>query len=405
MNSELTIAIALLITGVLVILTILIRWGLEKSAIPSLAGYLLLGFLLRWFTLSVDLLNENVMSYLEFLGDIGIVVLLFRVGMESDLKGLIGQLQNATPIWVGNVMLSAILGYLASFYLLNYSLTTSLYIAVALTATSVAVPVAVWRGAGALDSSDGKLLLDAAELDDISAIILMSLLFAVVPVLHTDSNGVLLSTVLSTGGILLGKLVLLGCFCYAFARFLKPRLTKSLKRIAPIPDPLLMLVAIGFIISGLAGMIGFSIALGAFFAGLVFSHDPKVSALDRPLNILHDLFTPFFFIVTGLKIDPQTVLSAIYPGTVLLIAAIAGKFLGTLGPALFRVGWRSSILLGVSMIPRAEIAMIVMRHGQETNHDTVPQEIFSAMVLVTAVTCIVPPLILNPMLLHQKRKD
>lgn len=398
MDVEWEHAGVLLLTGTLLASAILIKWGLHRSAVPALIGYLLLGFLLRVTGTAAGFLNEGMVTHLGFLADIGVVALLFRVGLESDLKGLLGQLHNVPGIWLGNVFLSGVLGYAASAYLLGLPLIPSLYIAVALTATSVAVPVAIWREAEALKSPNGELMLDTAELDDVSAIFLISILFAVVPVLQAGENGALLPTILATGGILILKLLLFGGCCYAFSRFVEHRLTQVFNRIKPTPDPMLMLVATGSIIAALAGLLGFPIALGAFFAGLIYSRNPEAVMMNRPFGVLYNLFTPFFFIAIGLHVDPQLVTAAVVPGAILLVAAVLGKFIGTVAPAYRRIGWTGSLLLGVSMIPRAEIAMVVLRHGQELGEAVFPQEAFAAMVMVSAATCIFSPLILRPML-------
>jgi len=405
MDIEWEHAVVLLLTGTLVASAILIKWGLGKTAVPALIGYLLLGFLLRVTGTAAGFLTEGMVTHFGFLADIGVIALLFRVGLESDLKGLLGQLRSVPGIWLGNVLLSGVLGYVVSAYLLGLPLIPSLYIAVALTATSVAVPVDVWREAEALDSSNGELMLDIAELDDISAIFLMSLLFAAVPVLLAGENGALLPTILTTGGLLLLKLLLFGGCCYAFSRFVEHRLTQVFKRIKPMPDPMLMLVATGSIIAALAGLLGFSIALGAFFAGLIYSRDPEAVTMNRPFAVLYNLFTPFFFIAIGLHVDPQLVTAAVVPGAVLIVAAMLGKFIGTVAPAYRSIGWTGSLLLGVSMIPRAEIAMVVMQHGRELGEAVVPQKAFAAMVMVSAATCIFSPLILRPMLGRWSRKQ
>ena len=398
MDVEWEHAVVLLLTGTLVALGILIKWGLTRTAIPALIGYLLLGFLLRATGTASGFLTEGMVTHFGFLADIGVIALLFRVGLESNLEGLLGQLRNARGIWIGNVLLSGVLGYCTSAYLLDLSLIPSLYIAVALTATSVAVPVAVWREAEALKSPNGELMLDVAELDDVSAIFLMSLLFAAVPVLQAGANGALLPTILTTGGILLVKFLLFGALCYVFSRFVEHRLTRFMERIEPTPEPMLMLVASGSVIAALAGLMGFSIALGAFFAGLIYSRDPEAVMVSKGFVVIYNLFTPFFFIAIGLHVDPQLVTAAVVPGAILLAAAGLGKFIGTVGPAYRGIGWAGSLLLGVSMIPRAEIAMIVMQHGRALGEAVVPREAFAAMVMVSAATCIFSPLMLRPML-------
>lgn len=398
MGTELESAIVVLLTGGLIASAILMKWALEESPVPALIGYLLLGFSLRITGDGTGLLTDGMVTHFGFLADIGVVALLFRVGLDSHLQGLISQLRNVPSIWLGNVFLSGLLAYVAAAYVLSLPPIPCLYITVALTATSVAVPVAVWQEADLLASPNGQLLLDVAELDDVSAIVLMSLLFAIEPLLQSGTNGPLLTTVFATGGTLLLKLLLFFGACYLFSRFVEHRLTKFFKSIKPTPDPMLMLVATGFIIAAIAGLLGFSIALGAFFAGLVYSHDPDAVTLSRPFNVLYELFTPFFFIAIGLHVDPQLVTAAVIPGVALLVAAVLGKLLGTIAPAWRRIGYSGSLLLGISMIPRAEIAMMVVQHGRELGDAVFPPDVFAALIMVAAATCIFAPLILRPLL-------
>jgi Kef-type K+ transport system membrane component KefB len=391
-------AFALLLAGILIWLSLLAHWGLRRTSVPALLGYLVLGFLLRLTDAAWGFLTEGMMVRLDFLANLGVATLLFRVGLQSNLAGLLAQLRKARIIWLGDVLISGGIGYLTAYYLLGLAMLPSLYVAAALTATSVGVSVAIWRESNSLESTNGQTLVDVAEMDDISAIILMSLLLALTPVLQGGTTDALLPTVLQTGGSVLLKLLLFGGFCYAFSRFAEHPLTRLYERVQPMPDPMLMLAATGFVIAALAGLLGFSIAIGAFFAGLIFSRDPEAVTLTKPFSVLYDLFTPFFFISIGLHIDPQALTSATVAGIVLLAAAVLGKFLGAGGAALCVAGFNGAVLLGVSMIPRAEIAMILMQQGQQQGESVVPSDAYAAMVFVSATTCMVTPLILRPML-------
>ena len=405
MNGEMEHALIVLLTGGLILATILIKWGLKKTAVPPLVGYLLIGAVLRFTASGNGLLSDTTEGFLNALANIGVVVLLFRVGLDSNLQSLLGQFRKAWSIWLGNVLLSGILGYCTASWLLGWPLVTSLYTAVALTATSLAVPVAVWRDVDALDSPGGALLLDVAELDDLSAVLLMSLLFAVTPVLKQQNVAELVPTLLQTGIWLLVKLLLFGGLCYLFSHMAERPMTEFFIRIEPMPDPMLLLVATGFVFAAVAGLLGFSLAMGAFFAGLIFSRDPDAVRLERPFIVIHDLFSPFFFISVGMNIAPDAVTVAVVPGLFLLVAAVAGKFFGTITPAVPAIGRSEALLLSVSMIPRAEIAMIVMRHGRQFGSSAVSQEAFAAMVLVTAATCAASPLVLRRLLVRLRQKD
>lgn len=125
--------------------------------------------------------------------------MLFRIGLESNLHDLLSKLPRAAPIWIGNVALSGLPAYLISIYLLDLATIPSLFVAVALTATSVAVSAEVWREANALNSPNGDIFVDVAELDDLSGVALMALLIAVAPAILAGNNSAGLPALMTTG--------------------------------------------------------------------------------------------------------------------------------------------------------------------------------------------------------------
>ncbi|NET34481.1 MAG: cation:proton antiporter [Cyanothece sp. SIO1E1] len=398
MESESTLLILTLLVGATIVIAILIKAGLERIKIPALVGYLLLGLLMRSVDSQGLFTSTAVREVYGFLAELGIISLLFRVGLESNLAGLLRQLPHASIILVGNILFSGALGFAATYFLLQLALIPSLFVSVALTATSVGISVSVWQEAQALTSDNGELLLDLAELDDIVAIALMSLLLAVIPILNGDVEANFLPMLTQTIGPFLLKVFVFGAFCLIFSRYCERPLTQFFEAIEPAPDPMLMVAGTGFIIAALAGLLGFSVAVGAFFAGLVFSRDPEAVKLDASFSTLYEFFVPFFFINIGLQLEPQALTSSFGLGITLLIVAILGKIIGTSGPALVTVGWSSAVLLGLSMIPRAEIAMVIMQRGQQLGDWAVSPQVFAAMTIVSATTCIMTPLLLRPLL-------
>jgi Kef-type K+ transport system membrane component KefB len=174
----------ILLTGLVIVLVVLARSLLDRLSVPALVGYLGVGLGLRLLEDQWHLLGAEGLGIFEFLGQIGIVVLLFRVGLESDLPALLERLPQASLVWAGNVFISGGLGFVVLRILFGWALVPSLFGAVALTATSVGVSVAVWRDHDALDTPTGELMLDVAELDDLSGVILMALLFGAAPALR-----------------------------------------------------------------------------------------------------------------------------------------------------------------------------------------------------------------------------
>lgn len=178
------------------------------------------------------LLSPPVRDAFSFLADLGVIALLFKVGSKSHPGALARKLPQALKVWLGDISGSALFGFATSYYLLELPLIPSLIVATALTATSVGVSVAAWESRRALGSDNGQLLLDVAELDDISAIALMALLFALLPILHQGQTGILLALGITGAGFIAKFALFLG-LRYLFSRYLEPRLTHFTAHLEP----------------------------------------------------------------------------------------------------------------------------------------------------------------------------
>ncbi|MBW2390674.1 MAG: cation:proton antiporter [Deltaproteobacteria bacterium] len=385
-------AIPVMLVGLLLVIDLLLQAILRRTAVPSVVVHLAVGFALALADWRWGWLGVSGRGVIDLLGSVGIVFLLFRVGLESHISKLLENLRAASFIWIANVSVSGALGFLAARYGFGLELVPSLFVAVAMTATSVGVCVAAWREERALDSKRGQLLLDVAELDDVSAIVLMAVLFAVAPLLHDGQTGTLALSVGRAAAEVLIRLALFGLALGLFARFVEAPLTRLVGGFEPAPDRLITVVSVGLIVAAAAGALGFSLAIGAFFAGLVFSRDPEAVKLDANFDPLYDFFTPFFFIAIGMRVDPESLGGALPLGLLLFLVAAGGKLLGGGGGSLVALQPRGAVLLGISLMPRAEIAMVIMQHGMLLGAWAVSERLFSAMVVVSLLTCLVAPI-------------
>ncbi len=389
----------ILVTGLAVVANLTIKAGLERTVIPAMAGYLLMGVLLRLGDAQWGFMEPKCKEVFDFLAKIGVITLLFRVGLESDIKGLLAQLPQAGLIWVGDVAISGTAGFFAAYYLLHLKITASLIVATAFTATSVGISVAVWQNMNALKSSAGRLLIDVAEMDDISAVILMAMLFALLPVFKEASEvAAVLPAVGRTLGVFVLKFIAFGVFCICFSLYAEKPVTDYFRKMTRAPEPMLLVTGLGIIVAAAAGLLGFSFAIGAFFAGLVFSRDPDTVHMEANFLPIYGLFSPFFFIGIGLDIEPKAMASALEPAVILLVTAVLGKLIADGLPVLFMTGWTSALLIGASMTPRAEIAMIVMQRGLKLGDWAVKPEIYGAMIILGAATCLTSPFVVQIML-------
>jgi len=384
--------VPVLLIGLLLVVDLLLQALLRRTAVPAVVVHVALGFVLAVGEWQLSWLGDTGRVAIDLLGSVGIVFLLFRVGLESKVSKLLENLRGATLVWFADVTVSGSLGFLVAHHLLGLALVPSLFVAVAMTVTSVGVGVAVWREEGALDSKRGQLLLDVAELDDISGIVLMAVLFAVAPLLLDGNTGSLAASVGLTAASVLTRLLLFALAIALFARFVEAPLTRFVSRFEPEPDRLITVVCVGLVVAAMAGALGFSLAIGAFFGGLAFSRDHEAVKLDTYFDPLYDFFTPFFFVAIGMRIDPEVVGAALPLGLLLFPVAAAGKLLGAGGGSLIALRPGGAALLGVSMIPRAEISMVIMQYGMQLGPWAVSERIFSAMVVVSLLTCTVAPI-------------
>ncbi len=384
-------ALLVLLVGAAILLAVALRHACEWLKIPPLVGYILIGIGLSSLDGIAYSLRPPVLSAFELLAALGLVALLFRVGLGSDPRRLLGKLPSASLIWIVSVAFSGLVGYFAARWA-GFELLPALVAGTALTATSIGVSMPPWQDAGVLRSDSGSLVLDIAELDDISGVVLMALLLSLIPTL-TAGAGIEWGEAARVGLQLLASLTLFTAGCWLFAHWLEPPLARFLAARERSPARMLIVMAIGSLIASLAGLMGFSLAVGALFAGLVFSKAPRRIRQDRAYMVLYDFLTPFFFIGIGLKLEPAALGGALEAGIVLLVAAVAGKLIGTVLPALWAAPQGSALPIGLSMVPRAEIAMVIVDQAGRYGTAVVPPELYGAMTLVTLATCAATPAI------------
>ncbi len=389
----------LLVISALIVSAILVKALSHRLArIPPVVGYIALGALLRALEDRFDFLPSAGAWTLDFLAQVGVAALLFRVGLRSDLGSLVSELPRAVRVWVSDVCVAAGVG-LAAALLLGFAWIPALFVAVSLSATSVGVSIAVWEDARKTRSRLGALLLDIAELDDLSAVLLLLVLLGMTP--HLRGSGVTGNVLISAAesiGLLLVKLAAFAIACWLFARHLEQPFTRWVTRAERPPDRVLTIVGAGFAVAGIAGVAGFSSAVGALFAGLMFSRDPVAVRDEASFEAIYAFFTPLFFIDVGFALDLAVIGSSFALGAAIFVAAALGKLVGAGGPVAALLGLRAGALVGLSMVPRAEIALLVARTGNQLGQWAVPDALYGGIVFASALASIASPLVLQRLL-------
>ena len=374
---------------------IVLRSLLRRSTVPVLVVFLLIGILLNALDAAAGarLLGEEGRSALGFLSMLGLFALLFRAGLESNPRKLRKELGKAGLIWIGNFVISGLLGFAVAFTVLGIPLVSSLVIGAALTATSITISVATWEEADAMDREEADVMLDVAEMDDISGVALLALLLALIPKLEDGgSMDQLLGSGLQVLLWFLVKLMLFAGSCLLFSRYFEVRMTAALRRLTTDASSLMLLVVgIGVLVAGMANWLGFSLAIGALFSGLMFSRDENRGSVDEAFQPIWLLFGPFFFIGIGLSVEPHFMVSGLGVGAVLVVAAVLGKVLGAAVPARRHFGWTGSLAIGLSLVPRAEIALVIAERAHELGDRILSSEHLASIVVVSVTTSLVAP--------------
>jgi len=391
----------MLLLGVVAVLGIPLRSALRKMALPALVAFIGLGVAISAADQSFGFLTQRLDDGIGLLAQIGLVALLFRVGIESDLGRLAGQMRRAAAIWLPNMILPAALAFALIWAWPGFGLVPALLTGIAASATSIGISTAPWEEASALQSDNGALMLDVAEIDDVSAVVLLGIVFAVVP--NLQNGNAMIGEAVWAGGVQLAKIALFSGVCYLFSRFAEPRLSALFSRFDRQTGPFVFAAGTVFLIAALADMLGFSMAIGAIFAGLAFSRDPEERQIDDAFAYVLALFGPFFFLSIGLSVGLENIWTALTLAMALFLALFAGKLIGAGLAAWAVAGRKTGWLIGMSMVPRAEIFLIVMAHGLSLGSWAVPQELYTASVLAAVATCIVAPLIVSRLLANTER--
>ena len=370
----------------------------ERIGMPAVLGELSAGIVIG----NLDLLGWHVLDFaigdhnLAFLGELGVILLLFQVGLESNMGAMARVGVAAFVVACVGVILPMGLGYgLHALLAPDRSWHAHLFIGAVLAATSVGITARVFKDLGRIDSPTGRVVLGAAVIDDVLGLIVL----AVVSGLVAGANsGKSLDAVAVL--IIIGKAV--GFLAVAIA--LGPWVSKRLYRAASVLRVHGVLLATSLCVcltaAWAAHAVGLAAIVGAFAAGLILDevmfHD-HLSKGDKPLEErlepLGQFLTPIFFVLTGAAVDLSAFgnTEALAMAGALTVAAIVGK------QACSLVAYGEGVdklSVGLGMIPRGEVGLIFAATGASLmlgDEPVIAQETYAAIVLMVMVTTLVTP--------------
>lgn len=379
------LALILLCTKVLGLIT-------RRAHMPQVVGALLAGLILGPGILNIIPQTE----YLTQTAEIGVVILMFCAGMETDVKELKKCGKAAMIIAFIGVVVPLAGGFATAWFfnrpgMIESTADTSLvlqniFIGVILTATSVSITVETLKELGKLNSRAGNAILGAAVIDDILGIIALTVITSM-----ADPAVKLWLVLLKIVGFFVFSIVA-GFLFYKFFSYYSNRTKNGLQRYVIISFVFCLLMS--YVAEEFFGVADIT---GAYVAGLVVSMIQKEHYLESRFSVLSYVYlSPIFFASIGLKVHLPKMSSAIILfAVVLTVVAILTKVVGCgLGAKLCRYTGKESLQIGVGMVSRGEVALIVASKGEALG--LMGTQLMGPVVIVVIITTIIAPILLKP---------
>ena len=367
----------------------------EKLNLPQVVGMLLTGVIIGFINYipNQQILTETSMEGIGFIAKLGVILIMFSAGLETDIKQIKSVGAPAMVITLAGVAVPMGLGFVVAclfnggFNSGYETMLDNLFYGVVLTATSVSVTVATLKELGKLNSKVGSTVIAAAIIDDIIGVIVLSFVIA----MKGDGTN-------STPPL---KIVIMTALFFAAAAVFGTVATKVLAavekrfphhRLLPIFG-----VAVCFFFS-YASEKWFGVAdiTGAFAAGLFLSKNPESEYIDRKSDIMsYMIFTPVFFANIGMTVKFDSINTGmILFGLCFILAGLSGKVIGCAGASLLcRYDFKDSVRVGLGMMVRAEVALVCAQKGVE-NH-MINSNIMPFILILIILSSFVTPMFLK----------
>ncbi len=363
----------------LIIATKLLGGIAQRFGQPSVLGELIAGVVLGGSVLGV---LDPADPVIAALAEIGVLVLLFQIGLHTDLKGLIKVGTTATMVAAVGVAIPFLFGVVVA-RALGIETIPALVAGAALTATSVGISARVLSDLGRLGSPEGQIVLGAAVLDDILGLVILSVVAGIVGGAAVTVLSVAWIAVVAlgfvVGAIVIGRIAIPPIF--AIIGFGSTEGTLGL-----------VALAFAFAMAWLADAAGSALIIGAFAAGLILHPTPQVKAIEKSVTTLGHLFVPIFFASVGAAVDLRALADSrsLLVGGALIVVGVTGKVAAGFAPWWFR---GNKLLIGVAMVPRGEVGLIFAQMGLATG--AIGADLFGAIMLMVLVTTLVTPPLLS----------
>lgn len=346
---------------------------------PAVLGELLVGVVLGPSVLGIVDPHD---PFLHLLSEFGVVILLFQIGLHTDLKQLLKVGGAASAVGGVGVVVPFGLGVIAA-RLFGLDVLQAVLCGAALTATSIGISARILGDLGELESLEGRTVLGAAVMDDVVGLVILAVVGGM-----AAGGDVTMAGIARTSALAIGFLVI----ALVAGRFVVPSLLRAIDRLPVVGTTGAIAVSFALAMAALAEESGSAPIIGAFAAGLMLDATPQRKTIDEATAVLGHFFVPVFFATVGAAVDLRAMLdpAALAIGGTLLVLGIAGKFVA--GYAPFWLPMRNA-LVGVAMIPRGEVGLIFAQMGLDSGALT--PALFGALMIMVIGTTVITPIWLS----------
>jgi len=378
----------------LILLAQVAAYVCKKIKVPPVVGEILVGIIIANLFISgyslftiLDLSNPNSIPVFNVFSELGVIFLLFAVGLVTPFHELRQVGRTAGLVAVLGVILPFFSG-LALMFLFGRTTLEALLVGAAMVATSVGITARVLKDLGVMESIEGRVIIGAAVIDDVLGLIVLAMISGIA------QGGTLNLADIAVVAALAVAFVLVVIYISALlpkVRTSSPvmhALKKRKPRKAWSPLPLALLVCFG--LSALASYLNLAAIVGAFLAGMLFAEFRDVWPAEEKFGPINELFVPFFFLFIGIqvKLGEFANTAIIVLMLAVILVAIITKFVGC-GLGARKLGARSAAVVGVGMIPRGEVGIIVASIGLTSG--VIGNDLFTVVVAMSLVTTLLAP--------------
>jgi Kef-type K+ transport system membrane component KefB len=394
---------AIIDISILIAFAKVLAGALARFQLPEVLGELFAGIILGPFAFGslqiggepLVVLNEHVQAF----GEIGAILILFVAGLEVGFGQFKALRNQSLVIGVSGVIIPFLFGLFITLAspLPPTDLPGALVVAAALTATSIAITMRTLEELGALNSIEGRLMINAAVIDDVLGLIVLSIVVSIITTGVTPSPVGAIWVILRTLGLWLALLV---SVVYVGSRLLTYSRKWSVSGTIEVAA-----TALCFGSAVLSAAIGLHPIVGAFSAGMAIAESRVLAQVREYISKVTLVFSPIFFAVIGARLNLWSLgLMSIYGMLLMLAIAIATKVIGCGIPAILVTrNRRSGMTVGVGMISRGEVGLIVAGIGLTTG--AITQDVYAQIVAMAIITTIVTPILLRHIFRRQLSED